>query len=67
MHEAILLTRVASKNFKKLKSSFELFFARVYLEIPVIILIVKHLRFFVDLVFNIGTLEIFFSLEDFGC
>ena len=38
MHEAILMTRVASKNFKKLKSFFELFFAQVYLEIPVIIL-----------------------------
>ena len=37
VHEAILLTRVASRNFKKLKSFFELFVARVYLEIPVII------------------------------
>ena len=44
MHEAILLTRVASKNFKKLKSSFELFFARVYLEIPVIIYILLTKR-----------------------
>ena len=52
MHEAILMARVASKNFKKLKSFFELFFAQVYLEIPVIILriqffiIVKHLPVF---------------------
>ena len=26
MHEAMLLTRTASRNFKKLKSFFELFF-----------------------------------------
>ena len=35
VHEAILLTRSQAKILKKLKSFFELFFARVYSEIPV--------------------------------
>lgn len=35
--ELHLLTRVASKNFKKLTNLFELFFARGYWEIPVIL------------------------------
>lgn len=51
--ELHLLTRVASKNFKQLTNLFELFFARVYREIPVIFwiqcLTVKHfIPVFVD-------------------
>ena len=74
MHEAILLTRVASKNFKESFKAFLSYFSHeftekfqsLYLNIFFFI-IVKHLPVFVHLVFNIGTLKIFHSLENFSC
>ena len=54
---------------------FELFFVRVYWEIPVLIITfwtqffitIKHLAVFLKILFNTETLEIFLLLKHFSC